>query len=615
MCGIVGIFSAKMKDQKFSEKTREVVIRALSTLTMTNLQERGRDASGAFVHFDNGEWMAIKQPVPASEMTLNTGGTKQYPKQEEGVNFQSFINRWRNTSENKSCTRVMLGHVRKKTQGSEYNPDNNHPIKVGNILGVHNGGITNDDVIFKLHPELKRIGEVDSEALFQMMMVLSNESAPSISMLEELDTKLRGTYAILGTNLGFPGVVGSMRRTRPLEYCMIEKFGLIITVSEKIFVNAAIGAYNRLVLSVSGGAYSLIKESDVKWTFIPDDTAVLFDVSNEVDNLSECVKEKKMGYAYSVQDDNYNTVYTGHTGYNYNKKTTYNTDTFGSRSPVADKSKAHSVINRDVLDSLGEICDMTSYSVGGASTDTGYAVATTVTANIVDEDDSDDNNDNEYSRKSIDMDEERREQFLQKREEGRASIARFSEMFELFGEGIDELTISEKMSVSTEGLDASLLSDAVMDAWEEGFSDGWACNSIRTNGSLETETTSAELKELITSLVNTNRKLSKAKRSLSGFIGNMKKALFVLLTYSASVDVHKNQKGRYEAVIDSTFLADVRQNFPDFLEDGFINMIASESDVEKIKDLLGVEDSDYDTDSGDDSAFVTGTKVMKSMVS
>lgn len=58
-------------------------------------------------------------------------------------------------------------HTRFWTKGSPKNNANNHPIPVGNIIGVHNGGVYNDDELFTDMGLLdRRVAQVDSEAIF-----------------------------------------------------------------------------------------------------------------------------------------------------------------------------------------------------------------------------------------------------------------------------------------------------------------------------------------------------------------------------------------------------------------------------------------------------------------
>ncbi len=64
--------------------------------------------------------------------------------------------------------RQLVLHVRDHTKGRPSLPANNHPIRHGRIVGVHNGRITNDDEIFTtLKRERAEAGmTVDSEAIF-----------------------------------------------------------------------------------------------------------------------------------------------------------------------------------------------------------------------------------------------------------------------------------------------------------------------------------------------------------------------------------------------------------------------------------------------------------------
>jgi glucosamine 6-phosphate synthetase-like amidotransferase/phosphosugar isomerase protein len=82
-----------------------------------------------------------------------------------------------------------LVHVRDYTKGHPRIVANNHPIRHGSVVGVHNGIIVNDEEIFtrygfaRAEPEMT----VDSEAIFALMDATSSDQGS----LEEL----RGTMA------------------------------------------------------------------------------------------------------------------------------------------------------------------------------------------------------------------------------------------------------------------------------------------------------------------------------------------------------------------------------------------------------------------------------------
>ncbi len=86
-------------------------------------------------------------------------------------------------------TRQALVHVRDYTKGHPRVLANNHPIRHGAVVGIHNGIVVNDDEILRRHglsraePDMT----VDSEAIFALMEETGNDPRA----LEEL----RGTMA------------------------------------------------------------------------------------------------------------------------------------------------------------------------------------------------------------------------------------------------------------------------------------------------------------------------------------------------------------------------------------------------------------------------------------
>jgi glucosamine 6-phosphate synthetase-like amidotransferase/phosphosugar isomerase protein len=82
-----------------------------------------------------------------------------------------------------ASTQVLV-HVRDYTKGHPTIEQNNHPIRHGAVVGIHNGIIANDDEIFarygfeRAHPAMT----VDSEAIF----ALAEHAHASAEALEEL---------------------------------------------------------------------------------------------------------------------------------------------------------------------------------------------------------------------------------------------------------------------------------------------------------------------------------------------------------------------------------------------------------------------------------------------
>jgi glucosamine 6-phosphate synthetase-like amidotransferase/phosphosugar isomerase protein len=105
----------------------------------------------------------------------------------------------------------VLVHVRDYTKGHPTIEANNHPVRHGAVVGIHNGVIVNDEEIFATHgfehdePEMS----VDSEAIFALAERLGAQGAT----LEEL----RGSMATAWLDAREPGVVYVARGVgRPL---------------------------------------------------------------------------------------------------------------------------------------------------------------------------------------------------------------------------------------------------------------------------------------------------------------------------------------------------------------------------------------------------------------
>jgi len=114
--------------------------RLLAQSLLRELVIRGRDASGVAWHADDKDESFIQK--------FNC----------DGVELAKYLD--------EHIGRTAIVHTRYATQGSPKDNDNNHPIDVNGVLGVHNGHINNDDELFKKVTGYKRKGTVDSEAAF-----------------------------------------------------------------------------------------------------------------------------------------------------------------------------------------------------------------------------------------------------------------------------------------------------------------------------------------------------------------------------------------------------------------------------------------------------------------
>jgi len=182
MCGIAG----------YSLSSRSAVDRTLAAQSLlAGIAERGADAVG-YAHRVPGDYPVVtKQRTPASELLARISIPQE-------------------------ATEALV-HVRDYTKGHPRIEANNHPIRHGAVVGVHNGIIFNDDELMTAHgfERAEPNMTVDSEAIF----ALAESAGGDASALEELrgsmatawlDERLRETV-FLARGVGRPLWTGAGR--------------------------------------------------------------------------------------------------------------------------------------------------------------------------------------------------------------------------------------------------------------------------------------------------------------------------------------------------------------------------------------------------------------------
>jgi glucosamine 6-phosphate synthetase-like amidotransferase/phosphosugar isomerase protein len=177
MCGIAG----------YSLRSRSGVGRTLATQALlAAIAERGADAVGYAYRAPADTYATVvKQRTPASELL-------------DRVSVPDEANQ-------------LLVHVRDYTKGHPSIAANNHPVRHGPVVGIHNGIITNDDELLAPHPCARAEARmtVDSEAIFAIAAHSHNDARA----LEPL----RGAMATGWLDEREPGVVFVARGSgRPL---------------------------------------------------------------------------------------------------------------------------------------------------------------------------------------------------------------------------------------------------------------------------------------------------------------------------------------------------------------------------------------------------------------
>jgi glucosamine 6-phosphate synthetase-like amidotransferase/phosphosugar isomerase protein len=173
------------------------------------LESRGRDASGyGFIRDNN--LIVHKAAIRSSIMVRS----KEWKELE--------------------LPKVFIAHTRAKTQGTEKNNKNNHPLftKDGLCI-VHNGMIHNDREIFG---KQKRDGECDSEAILAVLS--SKQKGDKIKRVFE---KLEGCFAFACIDKTNPESLILVKKDNPLEIYLDEVADILYFCSESDIMREALG--------------------------------------------------------------------------------------------------------------------------------------------------------------------------------------------------------------------------------------------------------------------------------------------------------------------------------------------------------------------------------------
>src|SRR5919204_1052222 len=158
MCGIAG----------YSLTSDARVDRTLAAQSLlAAIAERGADAVGyAYRAPGSGYPTVVKQRTPASTLLDRIS----VPREAE----------------------QLLVHVRDYTKGHPSIAANNHPVRHGPVVGIHNGIITNDDALLERHDCARAEPQmtVDSEAIF----AVAAHSRSNARALEELEGAMAAAW-------------------------------------------------------------------------------------------------------------------------------------------------------------------------------------------------------------------------------------------------------------------------------------------------------------------------------------------------------------------------------------------------------------------------------------
>lgn len=344
MCGIVGVlaFGDLPKDK---EAVRQEIMQVLSTELMLATEPRGKDATGAVILFKDGNYYGVKRGTKVSSFLAKFGTSKE--------TYGSLLDVWKKT---KTPVKAFVGHCRATTKGSTYDNNNNHPIKVGNIVGIHNGTLKNDDEIFK-NLECKRDGNVDSEAIFRLAAHYTNNGEEPFTMdvLKEIVHRLDGSFSVIMFNADNPYQIPVFRDGRPMEFIFIRELALLIIVSDKDYWDQVHFAYERMAKYYEYKTIPSLLPMKIEKGALDNDGAAIFDLTTNVEEntvLKDLAEwEKLLGTGRIWKTQTTTSYYNRNIGYGrsaVNTTTPTVKPTQTSDKPVA----AQNGVKRHVFDEI-----------------------------------------------------------------------------------------------------------------------------------------------------------------------------------------------------------------------------------------------------------------------
>ena len=332
MCGIIGAISFGKVGPEM-EKIRREAAAFLVTELLQITQERGKDATGVSALFDDGNYFGVKMGIPSPEFIVRFG--------DKETDYNGFLEVIRKA---KAPMRVIMGHCRKSSVGNSKDNNNNHPIKIGNIIGVHNGTLTNHEAIFKKLGG-KRDGDVDSEAIMRLIHYLSHQGKEpfTVKMMKEVCRRLRGTYSCIVFNGNNPHQITTFRDTRPAEIALVKPLKMAFIASKQDYLKSALIEYNKMskLYKMQVQLPFLVKD-DVEIKGLPDDTVCVFNLLADIEADTE-VKDLYESERLVIADKIWRETTALTSGYNTGSRASgYTGNTYNQRKKTDDKTSASS---------------------------------------------------------------------------------------------------------------------------------------------------------------------------------------------------------------------------------------------------------------------------------
>lgn len=214
MCGIFGIVRRTFRIGATAGSNTEM--KNLFKQLLVKSQVRGMDSSGFFLsnkEYTTSTWVKGKSvksidSYPLVALNKSPISADKYVESKEYLDTIEKVNDW---------TVSLVGHTRMATQGLSEDNRNNHPFLCGNILGVHNGVITNWRKVAKTF-DLKLKGNCDSEVIFALIQQFMEKRQANLQeAISATSRQLDGGMACAVMDITNLESLTLFRRGRPLR--------------------------------------------------------------------------------------------------------------------------------------------------------------------------------------------------------------------------------------------------------------------------------------------------------------------------------------------------------------------------------------------------------------
>lgn len=218
MCGIFGYIAENKVDIKYSEL--QALFKKLALLS----ESRGKESSGlAVMNQEEKKIQMLKADIPATEL-INNRYFSEF--------FRLAVLNQQNSHAGNIGAHAVIGHSRLVTKGKEEEENNNQPVIKDGIVGIHNGIIVNDELLWQKHPEMKREFEVDTESIIALIRMFLNRNLSISSAVKHAFSEIYGTASLA---LMFNDIEKVLLASNngSLYLLTFESTGIVIFASEK----------------------------------------------------------------------------------------------------------------------------------------------------------------------------------------------------------------------------------------------------------------------------------------------------------------------------------------------------------------------------------------------